>query len=226
MNYLDLALVSLVGCFAYVGFRRGGYRAFVSLGKSILAFALAFLAQSRLVDTRYLGWIGSQLHQRFTSSLVLPAGPGTTIEGALHWLQELELPEALARSIQNAWVRQDTIDVKLLAHYAGQVLAAAAVNAMCFVALFLVARWVINQLSKLMIRALPPQAYGKARIAGVSLGLIESMIICAILLALLAPFVATSHMPLSLVEYYQGSRIVGYLHLVVRFVGAKLYFLS
>jgi uncharacterized membrane protein required for colicin V production len=224
MNYLDLLLTAIIVWYVYKGVSKGGQRALVSLLRSLLAFALAMLAKPRLLAWPPLRTLSAQLEQSFAGSVTLPAGPGTPWEGALRWLKEADLPEVIARGIREAWRTQDPADAALLMESAGRVLAAAAVNALCFAALFLVARFLIDYLSRLVVKALPPDTFGKSRGAGFCLSVIESILISALLIALLAPF-ALALGASALMEHYRGSIVVGYLGPAVQFIAERLYFM-
>ncbi|MDP3487474.1 MAG: hypothetical protein Q8S19_06025 [Bacillota bacterium] len=223
MNYLDLGLVLVVAAFVYRGATRGGYRSFVSLLQNILAIALAIFCQAQLLTLMAVTPLNNVLRQMFEVGISVPTGPDFSLNQALQWLKDAELPQALADAVQSAWRRESSADVAAFSQAAGHILAKAVLNLMCFLALFIVMRWIINIFSRALVRALPIEVGQYARSIGVSLGIIESIIISAVIVAILAPFVATTMVPVSLIEYYRTSKLVGVSLLLLKWAGSILY---
>ena len=223
MNYLDLGLLLVVALFGYRGSLRGGCRSFVSLLQSILAIALAVFCQVQLLPLLAAAPLSNSLRRIFEVGISVPTGPGFTLDQALQWLRDLELPQALADAVQSSWLRDSSADVAAFSQAASHILAKAVLNMMCFLVLFIVMRWMINILSRALIRALPLEVSQSARSLGVSLGIIESIIISAVIVAILAPFVATTMVPESLIEYYKTSKLVGVTLVLLKWVGSVFY---
>ena len=223
MNYLDLGFAVVVVAFSYRGFRRGGYRSFVSLMQNILAIALAGLCQSQLLPLLTATPVSDVLTQMFEVGISVPTGPGFSLDRALQWLREAELPQELAKAVQNAWLRETSADVAALSEAASHILAKAALNMMCFIALFIVMRWLINILSGALVRALPLQGGHATRALGLSLGILESIVISAIIVAILAPFLTTAMAPEVLIDNYKTSKLVGLPLAVLKWVGNIFY---
>lgn len=223
MNYLDLGLAIVVAALVYRGALRGGYRSFVSLLQNILAIALAVFCQTQVLPLLATAPISATLRRMFEVGITVPTGPGFSLDHALQWLRDAELPEVIADAVQSAWLRESSADVAAFSQAASHILAKAVLNMMCFLALFIVMRWVINILSRALVRALPLDVSQSARSLGVSLGIIESIIISAVIVAILAPFVATTMVPESLVEHYKTSKLVGISLQVLKWVGSIFY---
>ncbi|KAF0193933.1 MAG: hypothetical protein FD169_2150 [Bacillota bacterium] len=223
MNYLDLGLVLVVVAFVYRGALRGGYRSFVSLLQNVLAIALAATCQSQVLPRLAVTPLSTALKQMFEVGISVPTGPGFSLDQALQWLKDGELPQTLAAAIQSAWLRESSADVAIFSQAASHILAKAVLNLMCFLALFVVMRWIINILSRALVRALPLEVSQSARSLGISLGIIESIIISAVIVAILAPFVATTMVPESLIEYYRTSKLVDISLLLLKWVGSIFY---
>ena len=223
MNYLDLGLVLVVAAFVYRGVVRGGYRSFVALMQNVLAIALAVFCHNQMMPLLATAPLESVLRRMFEVGISVPTGPGLTLEHALQWLRETELPQALADAVQNAWLRDSSADVSVFSQAASHILAKAVLNLMCFLALFMVLRWIINILSRALVRAIPLEVSQSARSLGISLGIIESIIISVLIVAVLAPFVATTMVPESLIEYYRTSKLVSISIMLLKGLGSIFY---
>ena len=202
---------------------RGGYRSFVSLLQNVLAIALAVFFQNQIMPLLAVDPLRNALNRMFEVGISVPTGPGFSLEQALVWLRDAELPQTLADAVQSAWLRDSSADVAAFGQAASHILAKAVLNLMCFLVLFMVMRWAINILSRTLVRALPLEVSQSARTLGVSLGIIESIIISAVIVAILAPFVATSMVPESLTEYYKTSKLAGISLQLLKFIGSIFY---
>ena len=223
MNYLDLGLVLVVAVFVYRGAIRGGYRSFVALMQNVLAIALAVFCHSQVMPLLAAAPLESALRRMFEVGISVPTGPGLTLEHALQWLRDTELPQALADAVQNAWLRDSSADVSVFSQAASHILAKAVLNLMCFLVLFIVLRWIINIISRALVRAIPLELSQSARSLGISLGIIESIIISVVIVAVLAPFVATTMVPESTIEYYKTSKLVGISMMLLKRLGGIFY---
>lgn len=141
----------------------------------------------------------------------LPAGPGTPVARGLMWLTEADLPEIIAQSIRNAWLRDITADVEAMSKVASRVVAKALLNLACFVGLFLWVRWLLNLVSVRVVLALPPSLARGSRMLSLALGLAQSIAVCAILVAIVAPLIVTDVLPPVPVEHLRHSRLADML---------------
>lgn len=223
MNYLDLTLLIVIVACIYRGATRGGYRPFISLLQNAVAIAIAVLCQGRVVSALETAHLGSVLRAMFEATISIPTGPGFSLDSALLWLREADLPHALSEGIRLAWTRDSTADIVVFTQSAGYIIAKAALNLMCLISLFLVARWLVNILSGALVKALPIAAKGRSRAFGVTLGIIESMAVAALIVAIVAPLAATTILPHSLVDAYRYSRLAKVFLPILRCLGSLFY---
>jgi hypothetical protein len=223
VNYLDLGLALVVAVTVYRGAIRGGYGSFIALLQNALAVALAVFCHMRVMPLLSIAPLNGALQRMFEVGISVPTGPGHTLDHALQWLRDTELPQALADAVQSAWLRDGSADLAVFGQAASHVLAKAVLNLMCFLALFVVLRWMINITSRALVRALPIEVSQSGRSLGISLGIIESIIISVVIVAIVAPFVATTIVPEPLIEYYRTSKLVGLPILLLKWVSGVFY---
>ena len=191
MNYIDLVALALVLFYMGRGLIRGAGATFLSLAAKLIGLALGFMLYGRLADAVFkLINFDATAHLLSNIPIDQPAGVSTPLEGALDWLRNANLPAEIAEAIRTAWFGQPSVDLAALGINVGQVLLVVLVNLACFVALFVVGRFITGLFAGMLIRALPPDYLGSGRAVGVSLGIIESMIVVSLLLALLMPLAA------------------------------------
>jgi len=223
VNYLDVLLASIIVVFAYRGISRGGYRSFVSLVQNLLAAAVASYCHIRVLAYIESTRIHDVIEQGLEVSMTVPTGPGSSIEQALGWLRDADLPKTIAQAIKLSWERDSTADVAALSLAASHVIAKAALSLACFITLFLLMRWLINLFSAALLKALPLEVGQAGRALGLTLGIIESIVISILLIALFAPFAATTLLPQSVIESYKMSRLAGLWLALVERVGPIFY---
>lgn len=218
MNYLDLGVVAVVTWFIYRSYREEWPQTIIRLARNVCAAALALTLQGTIARLLWTTSLAEGLAHFFQVGLTVPTGPGTTIEGLLRWLQEVDLPQALAEAIKNVWLRDGSADLQVFAQAAAHVLARATLNLLCFIALFLVIRWLLNLVAGGVVTALPANRLGGGRSLGLLLGIIQSILVCAILVAVLAPLAATAMLPGVLVDHFRHSRFVGLVGQLLRYI--------
>ncbi len=211
MSLIDLMLL---GVMALASLKSGqAYRRSRGLAsiKNMAAFMLALLlhpyASSLLATTN----LPARMEGVLDVVITLPAGPGTEVARGLMWLTEADLPEAITRAIREVWLRDTSADVEALTLAARRVLAKAVLNLATFIVLFLMVRWLLNLVSINVVKALPSSLARGNRVLGLILGLAQSIAVCAILVAIVAPLLMTGLLPPLLAEHLRHSRLADFL---------------
>lgn len=220
MSFIDLFLAGVIALSIRVYKRIHWERCWPGLVKNIAAFLLALLLHPYAASLISTTGLPARMANSLDVVLTLPAGPGTEFARALMWLSEASLPEVLATAIREAWQRDITADVEALTQAARGVVAKAIVNLLCFIAAFVTVRWLFNLASATVIKILPPALARGNRALCVALSLTQSVLVCAILVAILAPLAITTAIPPFLIEHYRHSfaadmflRLLNYLDL-------------
>jgi hypothetical protein len=221
VSLIDLCLLGVV---ALVGLRsvqasrvpsRSGARSREAresvLIKNVAAFIAALLLQQYAVGFLATTTLPARAESFLDVVISLPAGPGTAVARGMMWLTEAALPQTIADAIRTAWLRDITADVEAMSQAARRVVAKALLNLACFIALFLVIRWLLNLVSIRVVKALPPSLARGSRALALALGLAQSIAVCAILIAIVAPLVVTGILPPLLVEHLRHSRLADVL---------------
>ncbi|MBS3984917.1 MAG: hypothetical protein KGZ66_04845 [Selenomonadales bacterium] len=218
MSLIDLLLVGVIAL-AILKPKLAKDRKHASrLTKNITAFLVALLLHQYAVGFLGTTAIPTRVEGFLDVVISLPAGPGTEVARGLMWLTEAELPETIAAAIRKAWLRDITADVEAMSLAARRVVATAMLNLACFIALFLVIRWLLNFVSIRVVRALPPSLARGSRVLGLALGLAQSIAVCAILVAIVAPLVITGLLPPMLVEHLRHSRLADVLLAILHYL--------
>lgn len=182
-----------------------------ALIKNIAAFLAALLLHQYAVGFLATTTLPARAESLLDVVISLPAGPGTEVARGLMWLTEAALPQAIADAIREAWLRDITADVEAMSQAARRIVAKAMLNLACFIVLFLAVRWLLNLVSIRVVRALPPSLARGNHALGLALALAQSIAVCAILIAIVAPLVVTGILPPMLAEHLRHSRLADVL---------------
>jgi len=218
VNYMDILLLGNAGWHIYLALAEGWRRSFFAVCRDIVALALALLLRAPLS----VGVTRSPWFPRFAATMdihiALPAGGGLTFSGALQWLEEVQLPRAIARAIAGVWQRDSGSDVSILLGSARHILAEAMVNLVFLLALFVGLRALINVASKAVVWALPKETAGDNVALKLALGMTQSTLVGLLLLAALLPLSGLAAMPRGLFEQLGNSRLVFLLNYILHHI--------
>ncbi|MBT9156505.1 MAG: hypothetical protein DDT37_01491 [Firmicutes bacterium] len=218
MSLIDLTLAGVMALAILKSVQASLSHRQLRLTKNIVAFIVALLLHQHAAYLLGATSLPARMESFVDVVITLPAGPGTEVARGLMWLREADLPEAIAQAIREAWLRDISADVRVMTLAARRVVAKAVLNLACFVVLFMVVRWLLNLTSIHVVKALPPSIARGNRALGLLLGLAQSIVVCAILVAIVAPLVVTGLLPPLLVEHLRHSRLADVLLSILHYL--------
>lgn len=211
MSFMDLLLAGVMALATLKSKHAYGRDHSLGLAKNVAALIVALLLHPYAAGLLGTTTAPARVEGFLDVVISLPAGPGTPVARGLMWLTEVDLPETIAQAIRNAWLHDITADVEAMSKAARRVVAKALLNLACFVVLFLLVRWLLNLVSVRVVKALPPALARGSRMLCLALGLAQSIAVCAILVAIVAPLIVTGVLPPVLVEHLRHSRLADML---------------
>lgn len=218
VNYMDALLLGNAGWHVYLALAQGWRRTFFTVCRDIVALALALLLRVPLsVNVARSPWL-PRLAESMDIHIALPVGGGLTFSRALHWLEEVQLPRAIARAIASVWQRDSGGEVAIMLRSARYILAEAIVNFVFLLALFVGMRALINVASRAVIWALPKETFGNNVALKLLLGITQSTVVGVLVVAALLPLGGLTVMPRGLLEHLGNSRFVALLNLFLHHI--------